>query len=84
MITGSKKKPGGYALWFNGDGPNIERDSVTCCHCNKVVFIDPLRPIEEFTGWCMACMKFICFQCVERGECAPLERQLEQMEKAHR
>jgi len=84
MIVGGRKRPGGYAHWFNGDGPNIEKDSVTCCHCNSVVFIDPLKPVEEFTGWCMRCMKFVCLRCDASGECVPFERRLDMMERRAR
>lgn len=81
MITAGKKRPGGYGIWFNGQEPNIERDSITCCHCNRVVFVDPLRPVEDFTGWCMACFKFVCLDCARTGVCDPLERRLERMER---
>lgn len=84
MITGSSKKPGGWGHWFNGDGPNIERDSITCVHCNSVVFLEPLKPAEDYTGWCMHCMRFICLRCAATGECAPFERTIERMEKANR
>ncbi len=77
------KRAGGYAHWFNGDGPDIERDTITCCHCGKVVFV-PVRAVEDVTGWCMACMKFICKACEERGECLPLEKQFERIERAAR
>lgn len=83
MIVGGRKRPGGYAHWFNGGEPDIERDSVTCCHCNRVVFIEPLKPVEDFTGWCMCCMKFTCTdpRC---AACTPFERTLDQMERRAR
>lgn len=83
MIRGSARRPGGYAHWFNGQGPDLEKDSVTCCHCNRVVFLDPLRPVEEFTAWCMRCMKFTCLACADR-ECVPFEKKLEEIERARR
>lgn len=84
MISTRSKRVGGYAHWFNGQGPDMEQDSITCCHCNRVVFIEPFKPVEEFTGWCMSCMKFICLLCAERGECVPFEKRLIQMERAGR
>lgn len=84
MITTSGKRPGGYGHWFHGDGPDLEKDSITCCHCNSVVFVDPLKPVEEFTGWCMRCMKFTCRACMQNGECEPFERRLDQMERRAR
>ena len=84
MIGTRSKRVGGFAHWFNGQEPDIEKDTVTCCHCNTVVFIDPLRPVEDFTGWCMHCMKFVCKICEARGECTPMERRLEQMERGRR
>lgn len=81
MISTRSKRVGGFAHWYNGQAPDIEKDTITCCHCNTVVFIDPLRPVEEFTGWCMNCFKFVCLACAAKGVCVPLERRLEQMER---
>ena len=84
MISAGRKRIGGYAHWFNGDGPDIEKDTVTCCHCNSVVMIDPLRPVEDFTGWCLNCMKFICHACERLGRCLPFEQMIDAEERADR
>jgi hypothetical protein len=84
MITAGRRRPGGYGHWFNGNAPDIERDSITCCHCNSVVFVEPLQPAEDVTGWCMRCMRFICLNCAAHGECVPFEKRLDQMERGVR
>lgn len=81
MIGTRSKRDGGYAHWFHGEGPDIEASTVTCCHCNRVVFLEPLKPVEDFTGWCMSCFKFVCLACAAKGTCEPLERKLAQMER---
>lgn len=81
MISTKSKRVGGWGHWFNGNGPDLEQDTVTCAHCNRVVFITPLKPVEDETGWCMACFKFICLACAAKRECVPLERQLARMER---
>lgn len=85
MISTRGKRIGGYAHWTNGDigMPNIERDSITCIHCNQVVIVEPLKPLDEQTGWCMSCMKFICKDCIGKP-CVPLEKWLEKVERATR
>jgi len=83
MIGTRSKRIGGYGHWTNGamGSPDIERDTVTCIHCNTVVFIDPLKPVEDFTGWCMRCMKFICLECAAKGDCRPFEKWLDKVER---
>lgn len=74
------KRAGGWAHWFNGNGPDMECDSITCCHCNRVVFVTVGKPIEAETGWCMRCFKFICKTCEATGVCVPFEERLRQIE----
>lgn len=84
MYSTKGKRIGGNAHWFNGDGPDLEKDTVTCCHCNSVVMVDPLKPVEDFTGWCMACMKFTCRACERLGRCLPFEQAIDAAERQYR
>lgn len=73
-------------------GP-IERDTITCKHCQRIVFVKPgtastvyLFPQvdgpdkEEPGAFCRTCMAPICLHCLHKGTCTPFERQIEQME----
>lgn len=86
MLTAGKKRPGGYAHWFNGGvgQADIERDTFTCQHCNTVVEVPPFRDAAEVGGWCLVCQKLICAGCVDRGECRPFEKECDRVEKIDR
>jgi hypothetical protein len=71
----------------------IERDSVSCGHCNRLIFVKPgtaftvyLFPQlvgpdkEEMGASCRVCMRHVCLTCNTVGTCTPLERRIEQME----
>lgn len=86
----------GYATIFGnfagGDGI-IERDTITCYHCNQIILTKPgsistiyLIPQmngpdkEEAGAFCRQCMNSICLTCCETGLCTPLMRRIEEME----
>lgn len=88
------RKPMGYGIWV-GEGPSAEADTITCGHCNAVVFVkpgtgstiyllygmDPTHPPHEEPGaFCRVCMTPVCLRCHAVGTCIPFERQLEAME----
>ena len=85
----------GYATIVDPDRPLQEYDSVQCCHCGGVIFIkpgtksttylvvDPVTQVwrEEPGAGCYRCgMRPVCLSCYDKGDCNPLERQLDQME----
>jgi hypothetical protein len=61
------------------EGAN-EFDTMSCGHCNRIVHVGARKRPEDIGGLCKQCMRCICPQCVDRGNCDPLERQLERME----
>ena len=73
--------------YFYTSGPTgeVEVDTFTCQHCNRVVFCcdrvtkKPLRA-EDCGGICNNCKGNICPRCVNLGVCIPLERALQRME----
>lgn len=90
-------KPQGYVTIATPDAPTVERDSVTCAHCNRVVLVKPgtastvylfpqlVGPDKEEAGaGCRQCMKAICLTCYDNGRCTPLEKQIEHMEARDR
>lgn len=88
--------PGGYAVIYDPEAPLWERDTFTCKHCNRVVFV-PLKsdlqseqgekklvvsPRRGFEehGYCLKCDDLICQGCAKRDRCDPFERKLERLE----
>ena len=88
------RKPLGYATVVEPDKSLVERDTVTCAHCQRIVFVKPGTgstvylipqptgsPREEMGAFCRRCMAPVCLECNEDGRCLPFERQLEQAER---
>lgn len=86
-------RPQGYANVLCDDGRIIERDSIVCGHCNVIVLVKPGTaatvywypqmygpPKEEAGAHCSVCDKPVCLRCHDLGVCAPLLKQIEQME----
>ena len=78
------RKPGGYAIFTCDDGSTVERDTFTCCHCNRVEFVTPGS--GKLRGWCFLCGASECgrSECssVVKG-CTSFERKLEEFERRH-
>lgn len=85
------RRPQGYAQVI-GVGV-VEHDSITCGHCSRIVLVKPgtaatvyvlpqmQGPAKEEPGaMCRVCMRHVCLKCHAHGHCAPLEKQIEQME----
>jgi hypothetical protein len=75
------------------NGRTLERDTITCAHCNRIVMVKPGTgcttyyipqligpPKEEAGAWCAVCNKPVCLTCHADGRCLPLMRRLEMME----
>lgn len=86
-------RPKGYAQIFDPEAPLFERDTASCCHCGKVIFVKPgtvcttyliQQPDfswkEEPGASCFRCAAPVCLECYDLGVCTPLERMLEEME----
>lgn len=88
----------GYATIVDPDQPFFERDTITCFHCQQVVFIkpgtastvyliwDPVANVwrEEPGAGCRVCMRPICLPCYVAGGCTPWEKQMEAAEARDR
>jgi hypothetical protein len=75
-------KSQGYVIVSCDDGRIIERDTVTCRHCNQIVMVKPGTasttyyipqfigpPKEEPGAWCVTCDGPICLTCHQDGRC---------------
>ena len=76
-------------------GQPWERDSVSCGHCNKVIWTKPGsastvylilhrdgRWTEEAGAMCRICMRSVCLPCHDHGACVPFEQWLLEQEGA--
>ena len=87
----------GYATFLDPTAatPAREYDTVTCGHCQRVIFLKPGtggsvyllprptpdQPYPETMGaFCGSCQTPVCLPCHADGRCTPFERQLEAME----
>ena len=74
------RRPQGYATTVEPGKATIEQDTITCCHCNSIVFVAPRQDPSEMGGFCRLCMAHVCSQCAGKG-CEPFEKKLEAMER---
>jgi len=74
------RNPGGYLQIFSPEGAVEEYDTMTCGHCNRIVKIKHKCDPSDLGGLCKLCMKMICPDCVNTGECEPFEEKLKRME----
>ena len=94
-------KPQGYVTIVGDfklpDNKPIERDTITCGHCQQLVFVKPgtvstvyLIPQvngpdkEESGAGCFVCGRKVCLRCHADGRCRVWERQIEEMEQRGR
>lgn len=78
------RNPGGYAVTFEPDRPPVERDTITCCHCNSIVFVEPGKSASDAGGFCGLCKQPTCGPCADLGKCVPFEKKLEAIEARDR
>lgn len=74
----------GYAILADPDKATVERDTYTCGHCQRVVFVPPRADPATLGGWCGGCSRLICAGCERRKAetltCTPIEQWLAQQE----
>jgi hypothetical protein len=83
----ARSRENGYATLVDPDrngGRAMEASTVSCCHCQAVVFLHDLatgkRNESDIGGFCFRCMKPTCGPCADRGVCDPFEKQIERAE----
>lgn len=81
------RNAGGYAVMTNADGSKVERDTITCFHCNRLVTVNSRMDPAQQTAHrvieaekCRMCMRHICPVCVGKLECKPFEKKLDAYE----
>lgn len=94
------RRPQGFAITADpgSDRPLREEDTITCGHCQALVFIKPGTGAtvyrifdeeawtwrEEPGAFCRICMRAVCLQCHAYGGCLPWEKMLDRMEAKDR
>ena len=80
----------GYATVTDPDAPLLERDTVSCGHCQRVIFVKPnsastIYLIFNRQTWrwdevpgagCFRCGRPVCLTCCANGRCTPWEQRL--------
>lgn len=56
-------------------GELIERDTLTCCHCSRIVVLNPARTRER--GFCFSCNAYRCDDTKCASECYSMQRCLD-------
>lgn len=88
----------GYAVTYNPDAKDVERDTTTCGHCQRAIFVKPntLSTIylifdrlawqwrEESGAHCKICNRPVCLRCYAMNRCRVWEKQLEASEARDR
>ncbi len=88
----------GYASIVEPDVPMVERDTITCGHCQRLIFVKPgtvstvylifnkaAWAWEEVGGFfCKVCMRPVCPSCGDQGRCLVWEKRLEASEAKDR
>ena len=64
----------GYLVITEPSAPAKEFDTITCCHCQRIVLVK-----KDPGGFCLQCMKGTCGPCADLG-CTPFEKWLEEVE----
>lgn len=77
-------KPQGHLTIVDPGHQTVEIDTMTCGHCNCISQIGPGQRPEDCGGLCKCCMALICGPCVDKGTCAPFEKELERIEAKDR
>lgn len=89
-------KPGGYLISTDPDPTKsqgqtavVEKDTITCGHCNAVVIVPAMCAAHEMTyALCWGCRRNICLKCdAERArtlKCDVIEDKLERWEASDR
>lgn len=62
------------------DGKMMEAGTATCCHCNAIVILNPMRVRER--GHCRKCDAYICDNPACHVDCVPFNLKLDKLEAA--
>lgn len=61
-------------------GYTLESATITCCHCNRVVILNPNRTRER--GYCAKCDHYVCDNPACNKDCTPFAKIIDDMQNA--
>lgn len=59
-------------------GENYECATITCCHCGRIVILNPMRTRPR--GYCAQCDHYVCDSPGCNAACFPRKRLLDEMQ----
>lgn len=71
------RSPDGRVLVWGPKGRELERDLVSCPHCEAPIELVGGSPAGE-AAWCDQCGKFVCATAACASACIPFVKQIEQ------
>ena len=74
------QRANGYSIIIDPETQQIERDTMTCAHCQKVTHLIPFKPLAAQGGYCPKCDKLVCSGCAGKP-CYPAEKMIEDWER---
>lgn len=94
------RNPSGYGVYTDRlqERKPVEYDTLTCGHCQRIVFVKPGSAgtiylvvdraattfREEPGAFCRVCMRPVCLPCHDVGRCTPWEQKIEASEARER
>jgi hypothetical protein len=58
-------------------GRKVESATITCCHCNVIVILNPNRKRQR--GYCWHCDHYVCDNPVCNLQCTPFQKTLDDL-----
>jgi hypothetical protein len=76
--------PRGYLTIVEPGKKTVERDTITCGHCNSIVIVKPGQDPATMGGFCLRCMKHTCNKQACNANCTPFMKKIEKAEQQDR
>ena len=76
----TKRSHEGYLLNDNraSGGGVSELPTITCCHCQRIVVLNPLRTRER--GYCRKCDHYVCDDPACNLDCRPFKAMIDDLQ----
>lgn len=75
-------KPGGVGFLCDPELGNVEVETSTCAHCQRITDIPSRRKMMEHVEFCRNCFRLICLECAGKP-CIPIMKKIEEMEERY-
>lgn len=75
-------RPGGVGISYDPVNGQVEVETSTCAHCQKITDIPNRRKMTEVVDFCRQCFRLICADCAGKP-CTPFIKKVEAMEEKY-